>query len=456
MNVLLVHPNLGRRPRPAPPLGLCMIASALKANVFSPRVLDLNLAKDPRKELAQAIEDWLPVAVGLSVGELDNGDLMRPRSYLPQAAGIAREIRSLTDVPLVVGGPVVSMAPQQLVRQLEANYAIVGEGDEAFVDLLACLNAGGRPSEVPGVCTRQTYSQYTVAPTRVEHPDELPFARVAEWVNVSEYMRRGSPMPVQTKRGCQFECVYCTYPRIEGRDYRVRKPDTVAAEMWETSSRWKVRHFEIVDATLNHPADHALALCKAIIQSRLKAELHTSGLHPGSPSRELLAEMKRAGFTSVVCPAESGDESMLARMCKGYGPDQIAQTAEWAREVDLPIVWSFVFGGPGETEQTVRSTIRFMRSALRPRDRVQCRLGLRVYPGTRLAETGVDDGAVAPGADLLEPTFYFSPKITPHRVLSLLESAALRCRVMYLNAPRGRQASWGVRLRRALRLPGAS
>jgi radical SAM superfamily enzyme YgiQ (UPF0313 family) len=455
MNVLLVQPNLGRVRHPVPPLGLCQIASALKANVFAPRILDLALVKDPRRELARAIEDWLPVAVGLSVPTLDNGDAMRPRPHLPQASAIAREIRSLTDVPLVVGGPAVSVAPHKLVRRLEADYAIVGEGEQAMVDLLSCLNAGGQPSELAGVCTRQTYSKYRVSPTRVENLDEMPFARVAEWVSVNDYLRRGAWIPVQSKRGCQFECMYCTYPQIEGSEYRTRNPDTVAAEMWETKSQWKVGRFEIVDATLNHPADHALALCEAIIQSRVKADLRTSGLHPASASRELLAAMKRAGFTSVVCAADSGDESMLARMGKGFAPDQIAETARWAREADLRVGWSFVFGGPGETEQTLRSTIRFMRSALGPRDRILSSLGLRVYPGTELAETAVDDGAVAPGADLVEPAFYFSPKLTPYRVLSLLESAGLRSRVVHLSSLPGRGSSWGARLRRALRLPRA-
>lgn len=455
MNVLLVQPNVGQARQATPPLGLCLIASALKANAFTPYVLDLNLAKAPRRELAKAIEDWLPVAIGLSVGNLDNGDFMRPRPYLPQVAALARQIRSLSDSPLVVGGPAVSLAPQKLVRRLEADYAIVGEGEQALIDLLACLSAGGQPSELAGVCTRQTYSKYRVSPTRVERLDELPFAHVAEWVRVKEYVRRGRPVPVQTKRGCQFECTYCAYPRAEGSDYRVRKPGTVAAEMWETDSRWKVGRFEIVDATLNHPTDHALALCEAIIQSRLKAELHTSSLHPGSASKELLALMKRAGFTSVVCTADSADESVLSQLRKGFGPDQIAQTAAWAHETKLPVSWLFIFGGPGETDKTVRSTIRFMRSALGPRDRILCRLGLRVYPGTPLAETAVDEGAVAPGADLLDPTFYFSPKITPGRVLSLLASARLRSRVAYLNALPGRRGSWGVRLKRALHLPGA-
>ncbi len=455
MNVLLVRPNLGQARRPAPPLGLCLIASALKANVFLPRVLDLSLAKDARRELAKAVEDWLPVAVGLSVSNLDNGDFLRPRSHLPEAAAVAREIRSLTDVPLVVGGPAVSMAPHQLVRRLEANYAIVGEGEQGLVDLLACLNAGGQPSELAGVCTRHTYSQYAVSPTRVEELDELPFARMAEWVNVKEYLRRGSPMPVQSKRGCQFECIYCTYPRIQGQDYRFRKPETVAAEIWETNSRWKVGRFEIADATFNHPTGHALALCEAIIQSRLKAELHTSGLHPGSASKELLGLMKRAGFTSVVCTADSGDGSVLSELRRGFGPDQIAHTATWARESELPVLWSFIFGGPGETDATVRSTIRLMRSALGPRDRILCTLGLRVYPGTGLAQAAVDEGVVAPGADLIEPSFYFSPKITPTRVLSLLEGSRLRSRITYLNSLQSRWGGWGLRLRRALRLPGA-
>ena len=38
-------------------------------------------------------------------------------------------------------------------------------------------------------------------------------------------------MPIQTKRGCVFKCVYCTYLNVEGWGYRLRDPESVVDEM---------------------------------------------------------------------------------------------------------------------------------------------------------------------------------------------------------------------------------
>ena len=60
---------------------------------------------------------------------------------------------------------------------------------------------------------------------------------------------------VQTKRGCSFHCVYCTYPRVEGRRVRLRGPEAVADEMEGLMDETGVRHFFVVDSVLDREWD---------------------------------------------------------------------------------------------------------------------------------------------------------------------------------------------------------
>jgi radical SAM superfamily enzyme YgiQ (UPF0313 family) len=145
---------------------------------------------------------------------------------------------------------------------------------------------------------------------------------------------------------------------------------------------------------------------------------------------------------------------VLERLKKGFSLDDIARTASWAREVELPMLWSFVFGAPGETEDTVRATIRFAEVVLGRRDRILCTLGLRVYPGTELARAAVEEGLVSPSANLLSPAFYFSPEVTPARVLALLDHSKVRRQMVFLTSLQSSIVPLGMRLRHALRLPG--
>ena len=155
-----------------------------------------------------------------------------------------------------------------------------------------------------------------------------------------------------------------------------------------------------------------------------------------------------------MCTPESGSPGMLERLRKGFTVDDVARTAAAAREAGLPMLWSFLFGGPGECEETVRETLAFMERGLGLQDRILCTLGLRIYPGTELERIAREEGALEPGADLAEPTFYFSPQIAPERVLALLDGSRRRAQMLHLEALQRPFISWWLRVQAALGLPG--
>lgn len=454
VNVLLVHTNRERAPQPVIPLGLCLVASSLAARGFRVRVLDLCFSRHPLRDVERALRQWRPDVIGLSVRNLDNGEFLLPRAYLSEIAAIARACREHSTATLVIGGPAVSIAPAQMLERTGADYAVVGEGEQALPALLERLAAGRSPTDLPGVCARDQAAAVP-GPGRCEDLDALPPAEPGRWLEVGRYLRGGGTLPLQSKRGCALKCVHCTYQLVEGTRYRFRSPAAVVAEMREARRRWGARRFELVDSTFNHPPRHALALCEAIARADLRADLYTMGLNPTGTSPEMLRLMRRIGFRSVLCTPDSGSERMLQTLRKGFGVEQVARTAAWARDAGLSVLWSFLFGGPGETEQTVRETFDFIERRLGPGDRILCTVGVRVYPGTEMERIAREQGAVSPQGDLAEPVFYFSPHVSPARVLAMIESSPRRPQMLYLEALQGRAIPWVLRLRAALRLPGA-
>jgi anaerobic magnesium-protoporphyrin IX monomethyl ester cyclase len=452
VRVLLVHTNRERAPQPVMPLGLCLIASALDARGFRPRLLDLCFSRRPGSDVARAVYETKPDVIGLSVRNLDNGEYLSPRNYLPEIVETARACRECSQAPLVIGGPAVSIAPQVMLRLLGADFAVVGEGEQAMPDLAERLAKGQPTSDMPGVLCRNGAS--SPAPARVCDLDSLSLAEPGRWLDIGRYLRWGSPLPVQSKRGCALKCIHCTYQAIEGTRYRLRSPEAVAQEMRNAARRWGVRRFEFVDSTFNHPPRHALALCEAIVRKPLRADLYTMGLNPAGTSGEMLRLMKRAGFTSVLCTPDSGSDRMLETLRKGFSVEHVARTTAWAQEAGLAILWSFLFGGPGETEQTVRETVRFIETALGPQDRILCTVGLRVYPNTELERVARAHGAIPTDADLVTPVFYCSPHILPARILELLDGSARRSQMLYLQTLQSLTIPWALRLQTALRMRG--
>jgi len=452
VRVLLIHTNRERAPQPVLPLGLCLVASALDAHGFQPRLLDLCFSRHPTRDVGRAVAEWKPDAIGLSIRNLDNGEYLSPRSYLAEVVEIARACRGRSAAPLVIGGPAVSIAPAQMLAALGADYAVAGEGELAMPDLLQKIRNAQSTSDIPGVLSPNAASP--PAPARAPDLDRLPPAEPGRWLDIARYLRWGSPLPVQSKRGCALKCIHCTYRSIEGTRYRLRSPEAVAEEMMDASQRWGVRRFEFVDSTFNHPPQHAIALCEAIARGSLRAHLYTMGLNPAGTSQDMLKLMKQAGFTSVLCTPDSGSDRMLETLRKGFSVEQVARTAAWAREAGLAMLWSFLFGGPGEDERTVRETLGFIETALGPHDRILCTVGLRVYPNTELARIALEDGAVSHDADLMTPVFYCSPHVPPGRILELVDASARRSQMLYLQTLQRPAIPWALRAQAALRRPG--
>ncbi len=394
------------------------MASALQRLRIVTRVLDLCFARSPGAALNEAIDSFGPDCVGLSIRNLDNSDYQEPRFYLPEVKPIVEAIRRRTNAPIVLGGSAVSIAPWPALDYLGCDIAVAGEGEAVIGDLVTALSKGVLP-ESGGVSPRSDGKLVVTSPRRCSAELLFPAPRVHQWLNLSPYRRYRVPLPVQSKRGCALTCSYCTYRAVEGQGYRFKPAEQVAEEIGEMAGETGWHFFEIVDSTFNHPEMHALDVCEAI--SRLDRHLVLQGsVNPLGCSLDLLMAMKRAGFTNLVCTPDSASDVMLHNLRKGFTSEDLSHVVEDAHAVDMPVLWCFLFGGPGETEETVRETLAFIDRRLTGRDTVFVSAGIRVYPGTELAELAAQQGLVDPHVDLLRPTFYFSPSLPAERFASLM------------------------------------
>jgi len=424
MNVLLVYANQSRDLLPPPPVGLAYVAEATRRAGHRVTFVDLLASRRPAVTLRQAVRAANPDVVGVSIRSLDNVVAQRPESHVASVAANLAVIREETKAPIVLGGPAVSIVGGEALRFLDADFAVVGEGEESFPRLLAALEQGSEPTGVAGVCRRDGGRVVATPPVRLP---AFSSSGLERWVSWGFYDRYGATWPIQSKRGCALSCAYCAYPRIEGVCHRLREPAEVAEEIARVAREVGPRTFEIVDSTFNVPESHARALCEAILARRLAVRLTATTVNPLAVSRELFDLMKRAGFRSMMVTPEAASDATLAGLDKGFGRDQVVRTAELVRESGLPSAWFFLLGGPGETEQTAEETVSFIEEYLAfPGTLVIVTTGVRILPGTALARRAVAEGVVAADASLLEPTFYVSPLVSERWLLERVNRAIRR------------------------------
>ncbi len=165
---------------------------------------------------------------------------------------------------------------------------------------------------------------------------------------------------IVTSRGCPYKCTYCSKP-ITGDTWRGRSVDNVIAE-WE----WLVKdlgatEIGITDDIWNLDKNRAKELCRALIKANLNhvpwVTIH--GMKVNNTDAELFKLMKQAGCKRVGFGVENGDDWMLRHVIKkGQTVDMVRQAFKWSKEAKLQTMGFFIFGMPGETEESMEKTIR--------------------------------------------------------------------------------------------------
>lgn len=423
MRVLLVYVNPSRDLVAAPPIGLAYVASAAAQAGHEVRVLDLSMRDHPAEALAGGLRGPGPDVVGISVRNIDNIVRQRPVWHLPALRETLAAVRRETWAPVVLGGPAVSILGGDTLAHVDADFAVVGEGEAALPRLLAALATGGRYDDIAGLCYREAGTVRSVPPARLP---SFGASGMERWIDWSAYARRGGTWAIQSKRGCPQRCTYCAYPAIEGRAARTRPAAEVVDEIARVAAAVGPRTFEIVDSTFNLPAEHAVALCEELIRRRLRVTLTAMGVNPAGVTAALFPLMRRAGFNSMMVTPESASDPMLRSLRKGFTAEDVRRTAVLARRSGLASVWFFMLGGPGETRETVEETVSFAERHL---DGDRCVsifvTGIRVLPGTELARQARENGG--PAGDLAAPTFYLSPAVGEDWILRRISDAIGRC-----------------------------
>ncbi len=419
--VLLVNTNTEKSPYPIPPLGLCLIASVLQP-YYEVEVYDGMF--DEGKDLVRRVLDFQPDYIGFSIRNIDDVVADRKIFYLNQIMDdFIRPVQGITRVPVILGGSGFSIFPREIMTFTAADYGISGEGEELMLSLLHALDKNESVSGLPHVYANNGMETMVDVNLSGIGTKNIPSSDMDGKIPFQPYRHKGV-YSIQTKRGCALGCIYCTYPCIEGKRYRLRDPEDVAEEIRLAGERLGDITFEFVDSTFNEPPEHAEALCRAIIDKKLKIRLRTMGINPRNTSRKLFELMVAAGFAQIDVTPDSASEVMISNLHKGFRMEDIHRTALLIREFNLPAMWFFLFGGPGETEQTFYESMNFIDQYIHPEDLVYLSSGLRIYPGTPLYTTAVKDGMIAAGDPVFYPSpYYFSKELGKEKLDKLIEDA---------------------------------
>lgn len=402
---LLINTNVEKAPYPVPPLGVCLLAACLEGT-YQVKIYDGVF--DEGAGLPDLVKEFQPDFVGFSIRNIDDVVADRKINYIDGILNkFIQPVLKLTDVPSILGGSGFSIFPEELMRLTGVDYGIVGEAEDILPLLLKRITEGSQVNDLPNVITSSglTVQRGKSFSTSVNFRG---FSEIDRFIDFTPYLSKGV-YSIQTKRGCSHGCIYCTYPIIEGRKFRARPASEIADEIEQAYSRLGYITFEFVDSTFNDPKGHAEAICREIIRRKIGVRLRTMGMNPRHCSEELFSLMIQAGFVQIDATPDTASPKMLKTLEKGFTLQEIQKMAILIREFDLPTMWFFLFGGPGEDQSSFNETVDFIRSFVNPADIVYMAGGMRIYPQTPLHRIAEAEGRVKQGESILfPPVYYFS------------------------------------------------
>lgn len=394
MKILLISCNPVVAPYPVYPLGMSVIAAALTRAGHAVRQFDMLANGFSQDALRAAVAEEAPALVGISFRNLDNVNACNEALYIDQLKALIDTVRACCTSPVVIGGPGVSVLPERVLEATGADYAIVGEGERLTVTLAEALARGERPAQ--RIFRADSSLDAAGMPSAAYDDPILAF-----------YQQAGGVTPLQTKRGCPYRCAYCTYPLLEGRRIRPRDCEAVVDDIQALQSKG-ARQLFFTDSIFNDRHGHYRQLVAAMRRRQVRIPW-TGFFRPEVIDGETIAAMKETGLNAVELGSDATSDATLKGMGKAFLFKDVEASHACFTGAGLTVSHYFMMGGPDETEATVEEGIE---NVLRLQGAASfIFLGIRILPGTPLAERALREGVLAEACDLLQPVYYFSPAI---------------------------------------------
>ncbi|MBN1880583.1 MAG: radical SAM protein [Deltaproteobacteria bacterium] len=422
MKVLIISANRELVPDPVFPLGAAYVAAAVRDAGHQVKILDALVHDNPEAAVKQAVSDFSPDVVGVSIRNVDNVAYPIVITYADDHKGLVDAARSVFSGPVVLGGSGFTILAEELLDHTGAELGIMGEGEEAMLTFLDAYADGEDIAGVPGLIHRKDGTTLVKNPPRTIGDIESVSNPAREMLDSRMYQKWGGMVGVQTKRGCPLGCVYCTYPVVEGKVVRTRDPEAVAREMAESYHLWGTDTFFIVDNVFNNPPDHAVAVAGAIEALDLPLSF-SAYLNPGFVTGELMSAMKAAGCTGIDYGVDSLSDDVLKRLGKNFTAADVRRAVRLTKEAGIRTCLSMIFGAPGETMDSLRDGVHILEE-MEP-TAVLALVGVRVYPNTKMYDIARKARVLPDDWNGLTPFFYIDPAVADD-VIGFIAETALR------------------------------
>lgn len=372
MKILLVDPvGISFGPSPA----LAYIGASLKARGYTVKGLDLSdFRGNAGKREREVIEEYRPDIIGFSV-------LYSNYNWVKDNA---KYLKRFYKGKIGLGGPQITVEREKVLEDIpEADYLVIGEGEEAMDELGRAIEGNLPFQEIKGLVYRNGQGGIISNPDRplLKDIDDLPFPDFSLF-GVKEL----AYYPLMSSRGCPYSCTYCF--RQFKNDWRPRRPEKVVREIEEAMGKYSFPEVCFHDDSFNINPGRVIDICNLIIQKGIKIKWSCAGIRGDRITDEMAAKMRQAGCYRVAVGVESLIPALFDVLDKKESVRDILNGIEVLKKNKIEAAGYFIIGLPGDTYQR---TIYTFKKALELGIKEQSWTLLLPLPGTEMWKIIYDD-----------------------------------------------------------------
>lgn len=363
------------------PLALLAIGSYLKEEEFHVVIVDGRLDKQP----LQTIEKYLGQNGVCFATTVLTG------SPIKDALQVSQFVKSkFPEIPVVWGGWHVSLFPEQTLQNIAVDVVVKGQGELTFYQLLLRFLNKESLHGLLGIGYKEDNQIIINGDRPMEDINVFPPFNY-DLIEVSKYrtLSKRNQIDYISSQGCRFRCAFCADPFVYKRGWYGFEAERVVSEIKSLWEKYQFDHVHFQDETFFTNSKRVKKIAMGFIENKLPITwFGTIRADQGVRLEEEVWELsKQSGLEKVMIGMEAGTQEMLNWMQKDIKLSHIYDTAQQCLKYDIAISFSVIVGFPGETEESINSTLQVVKELRQMSPKFQVGIFyFKPYPGNKIAD----------------------------------------------------------------------
>ncbi len=279
------------------------------------------------------------------------------------ALSLARKLKERNNgIAIIFGGPeCFKDKAEEFLRTGYVDAVVTSEGEATLLELVNSCEKTGQIKHCPGAFFIENDEIIYGGPRElIKDLDTLPYPDFSDFINDYKALFGDKILlSISWLRGCTHRCAFCYESRFWG-PARSRSPENICREFIFQEERYNVKGFYKADSIIAFSEKLLSATCDLLIEKKIDVMWGSQARPDKYMTLELLQKLYKAGCRWLAYGIESGSQSVVDRMNKGFQVKAVENVIINTNRVGIKPSVTIMAGSPGETLIDFMRTVWFI------------------------------------------------------------------------------------------------